>query len=169
MCADSLPDDNANNLLKCVNIWQSGHSFPGPRSGAPSSQTTSDATLPQTLETTALFLEGSSVDPAAQNPVPHHCGVVVYSVPWWSRFPLFSGNAIGKVAFLLTFQSGSHLLFMLVVYLRATVPHKSLRSRNQPAMGSLSHLFFRKSLSSAEAPGVDVHFRVGVEGPPVLK
>lgn len=86
------------------------------------------------------------MDPAAKNTMHHHCGIIVYSMPRWSYFP-FSGSAIGKIPFILTLQMKSHLLFMLVVYFLATIAHKTVTTRYQPALEGLSHLFFRSTLS----------------------
>lgn len=65
MCADSLPADNANNSLKCVNIWQSPL-LSDPLTGIFSpflscSRTTSDATLPRPYEQPLFFFSRTQV------------------------------------------------------------------------------------------------------------
>lgn len=112
--------------LKCVNIWQPPALLQA-LAGALSSQTSSDATLARlTSHCCFLFacLRASLLRIQSTTIV-----VLLFIACPGGPTALGSGHAVGKAAFILTFRSKSQLLFMLVVYLRAQVLHKTLTSR----------------------------------------
>lgn len=83
MCADCIPEDNANNLLKCVNIWQ-----PPPALADRSPGVLSQADHLRLNKQTVVSPSGAFKDSAADGIACHLFVSLRTEQPRWSLQPL---------------------------------------------------------------------------------
>lgn len=99
---DSLPEDNANNLQKCVNIWQS-HCYFQPLTGILSPQTTSDAVLPRLYRQLLVSLAHlrSPLRTLLLRRKMYHCCICCFEDLPVVLQPILTEDEVGRIVFTL--------------------------------------------------------------------